>query len=58
MITTKSGGPVELCFSPGSEHDVEALQKWVFQFDLVFSNSVIEHVTIQKMRFGMLKINF
>ena len=27
MITTKNGIPVELCFSPGNEHDVEALQK-------------------------------
>ena len=27
LITTKHGIPVELCFSPGSEHDVEALQK-------------------------------
>lgn len=27
LITTKNGIPVELCFSPGSEHDVEALQK-------------------------------
>ena len=27
LITTKNGIPVELCFCPGSEHDVEALQK-------------------------------
>lgn len=27
LITTKDGIPVELCFSPGSEHDVDALQK-------------------------------
>ncbi len=27
LITTKNGIPVEICFSPGSEHDVEALQK-------------------------------
>lgn len=27
LITTKNGVPVELCFSPGNEHDVEALQK-------------------------------
>ena len=27
LITTKAGVPVELCFVPGSEHDVEALRK-------------------------------
>ncbi|WP_288072245.1 IS982 family transposase [Hydrotalea sp.] len=27
LITTKDGIAVELCFSPGSEHDVNALQK-------------------------------
>jgi hypothetical protein len=27
LITTKNGIPVELCFTPGSEHDVEALHK-------------------------------
>lgn len=27
LITTKSGVQVEICFSPGSEHDVESLQK-------------------------------
>ena len=27
LITTKQGVPVELCFVPGSEHDVEALRK-------------------------------
>ena len=27
LITTKEGIPVELCFVPGSEHDVEALRK-------------------------------
>ncbi|MBD0333279.1 MAG: IS982 family transposase [Chitinophagaceae bacterium] len=27
LITTKEGVPVELCFVPGAEHDVEALRK-------------------------------
>lgn len=27
LITTQSGIPVEICFTPGSEHDGEALQK-------------------------------
>ena len=27
LITTKEGIPVELCFVPGAEHDVEALRK-------------------------------
>lgn len=27
LVTTKEGIPVELCFVPGSEHDVEALKK-------------------------------
>ncbi len=30
MITTHNGIPVELCFVPGSEHDVEALRKMYF----------------------------
>jgi hypothetical protein len=30
MITTQKGIPVELCFVPGSEHDVEALRKMYF----------------------------
>ena len=30
MITTQQGIPVELCFVPGSEHDVEALRRMYF----------------------------
>jgi hypothetical protein len=30
LVTTSKGVPVELCFVPGSEHDVEALRKMYF----------------------------
>ena len=30
LVTTSKGIPVELCFVPGSEHDVEALRKMYF----------------------------
>ncbi len=30
LVTTKNGVPVELCFVPGHEHDVEALRKMYF----------------------------
>ncbi len=30
LVTTKDGIPVEMCFVPGSEHDVEALRKLYF----------------------------
>lgn len=30
LITTQTGIPVELCFVPGSEHDIEALRKMYF----------------------------
>lgn len=30
LLTTKNGVPVEMCFVPGSEHDVEALRKMYF----------------------------
>ena len=34
LITTKEGIPVELCFVPGSEHDVEALKKMCLDLPL------------------------
>lgn len=30
LVTTKDGIPVEMCFVPGSEHDIEALRKLYF----------------------------
>jgi len=30
LLTTQSGIPVEMCFVPGSEHDIEALRKMYF----------------------------
>jgi hypothetical protein len=34
LVTTKDGIPVEMCFVPGSEHDVEALRKLYFDLPL------------------------
>lgn len=52
LITTQQGVPVEICFVPGSEHDVEALRKMYFDLpaeSVVYGDSAYTDYTIEDL---------
>ena len=52
LLSTKDGIPVEMCFVPGSEHDVEALRKMYFDLppeSIVYGDSAYTAYTMEDL---------
>jgi hypothetical protein len=52
LLTTQQGVPVEMCFVPGSEHDVDALRKMSFDLppeSTVYGDSAYTHYEMEDL---------